>query len=160
MYVVGEGPNAIIWNYDVYGFDAGMDSRTSLGRPEPGLQSFDKVALANIVTFSLKMDFSLFYLIISEAKFGQLKEKFSESVDFWQVESLENFRQTIKDGGEIDAEEIVKFSCKHTNWDNIKYDLDEKIIPFLRSRGATKFGTIGTCWGGYNIIRFLYLHKL
>ena len=26
MYVVGEGPNAIIWNYDVYGFDAGMDS--------------------------------------------------------------------------------------------------------------------------------------
>ena len=23
MYVVGEGPNAIIWNYDVYGFDAG-----------------------------------------------------------------------------------------------------------------------------------------
>ena len=63
----------------------------------------------------------------------------------------------MKDGGEIDAEEIVKFSCRHTNWDNIKYDLDEKIIPFLRSRGATKFGTIGTCWGGYNIIRFLIL---
>ena len=37
MYVVGDGPNAIIWNYDVYGFDAGMDSRTSLGRPEPRL---------------------------------------------------------------------------------------------------------------------------
>ena len=54
----------------------------------------------------------------------------------------------------------MKFSCKHTNWDNIKYDLDEKIIPFLRSRGATKFGTIGTCWGGYNIIRFLYLYTL
>ena len=39
MYVVGKGPNAIIWNYDVYGFDAGMDSRTSLGRREPELQS-------------------------------------------------------------------------------------------------------------------------
>ena len=37
MYVVGDGPNAIIWNYDVYGFDAGMDSRTSLDRPEPRL---------------------------------------------------------------------------------------------------------------------------
>ena len=28
MYVVGEGPNAIIWNYDVYGFDEGIDFRT------------------------------------------------------------------------------------------------------------------------------------
>ena len=30
MYVVGEGPNAIICNYDVYGFDAGMDLRTAV----------------------------------------------------------------------------------------------------------------------------------
>ena len=47
-----------------------------------------------------------------------------------------------------------KFMCKYADWDNLKFDIDEKVIPFLRSRGATKFGTIGTCFGGYPIIRY------
>ena len=46
-----------------------------------------------------------------------------------------------------------KFMCKYTDWENLKFDIDEKVIPFLRNRGATKFGTIGTCFGGYPIIR-------
>ena len=50
-----------------------------------------------------------------------------------------------------------KFMCKYTDWDNLKFDIDEKVIPFLRSRGATKFGTIGTCFGGYPIIRYDFI---
>ena len=37
-------------------------------------ESCEKVVLDNIVISSLKMDFLLFYRIISEVKFGQLKE--------------------------------------------------------------------------------------
>jgi hypothetical protein len=46
-----------------------------------------------------------------------------------------------------------EFMCKYTNWEKLKYDIDEVVIPYLRVNGATKFGTVGTCWGGYNIIK-------
>ena len=40
-----------------------------------------------------------------------------------------------------------------TDWARISNDLDETIIPFARLRGASKFGSIGACWGGYAMIR-------
>merc|ERR1712062_565271 len=49
--------------------------------------------------------------------------------------------------------EMGEFMCKYTNWEKLKYDIDEVVIPYLRVNGATKFGTVGTCWGGYNIIK-------
>ena len=40
-----------------------------------------------------------------------------------------------------------------TDWARLSNDLDETIIPFARLRGASKFGSIGACWGGYAMIR-------
>ena len=55
------------------------------------------------------------------------------------------FPESLRDQGE--------FMCKHTKWENLRVDLEEIVIPFARLNGAAKFGTVGTCWGGYNMIR-------
>ena len=49
---------------------------------------------------------------------------------------------------------VFAFNAKHTNWTNIQSDIDNKILPYLqKERGISTFGTIGTCWGGYNAVR-------
>jgi len=105
MYVVGEGPNAIIWNYDVFGFDAGRTREYCDLFAEHG------------------------FLVVLP--------------DYFRGDRFPD--EGLADMG--------KFMCKYTDWENLKFDIDEKVIPFLRNRGATKFGTIGTCFGGYPIIR-------
>ena len=55
------------------------------------------------------------------------------------------FPESLRDQGE--------FMCKHTKWENLRVHLEEIVIPFARLNGAAKFGTVGTCWGGYNMIR-------
>ena len=55
---------------------------------------------------------------------------------------------------ELNFTALAGFSAKHTNWTNIQNDVDNKILPYLqKEHGISTFGTIGTCWGGYNAVR-------
>ena len=48
---------------------------------------------------------------------------------------------------------LAGFGAKHTNWTNIQNDIDNKILPYLNDQDITTFGSMGTCWGGYNNVR-------
>lgn len=48
---------------------------------------------------------------------------------------------------------VVEFAMEHTNWKKLIVDWENKILPFARDKGATRFGCIGTCWGTYMVIR-------
>jgi len=52
-----------------------------------------------------------------------------------------------------DPVKFAKFMNKHTNWTNLKEDVDKRILPYARRHNATKFFTVGTCWGSYMTIR-------
>ena len=48
---------------------------------------------------------------------------------------------------------LAGFGAKHTNWTNIQNDIDNKILPYLNDQDISTFGSMGTCWGGYNSVR-------
>ena len=48
---------------------------------------------------------------------------------------------------------LAGFAARHTNWTNIQNDIDNKILPYLNDQDITTFGSMGTCWGGYNSVR-------
>ena len=54
---------------------------------------------------------------------------------------------------ELNFTALAGFSAKHTNWTNIQNDIDNKILPYLNDQDINTFGTMGTCWGGYNNVR-------
>lgn len=109
MYVVGDGPNAIIWNYHIYGFGGGRNFEYSDYFADNG-----------------------FTVVLP---------------DFFRGEGL-----TGADFANM--ANVFAFNAKHTNWTNIQNDVDNKILPYLqKERGISTFGTIGTCWGGYNAVR-------
>ena len=48
---------------------------------------------------------------------------------------------------------LAGFTAKHTNWTNIQDDIDNIILPYLSDQDISSFGSMGTCWGGYNSVR-------
>jgi len=49
-------------------------------------------------------------------------------------------------------ETLMDFIKKHTVWDNLKADAD-KVIAFAKAKGAKVFGSVGTCWGTYPVMK-------
>jgi len=46
------------------------------------------------------------------------------------------------------------FLTKMTQWEGaLKDDLLLRIMPYARKKGAKTFGTIGTCWGSYAVVK-------
>jgi len=60
------------------------------------------------------------------------------------------YRGTWKDPTSPD---VVQFIKDQTDWSKLKVDLEEKVLPFAKSKGATSFGSLGTCWGSYMVLR-------
>jgi len=42
---------------------------------------------------------------------------------------------------------------KHSEWSNLKVDLEDRILPFVKENGISQLGTVGTCWGSYVVLR-------
>ena len=42
---------------------------------------------------------------------------------------------------------------KHSDWSNLKIDIEDRILPFVEEKGIKKLGTVGTCWGSYVVLR-------
>eukprot|EP00090_Calanus_glacialis_P028045 TRINITY_DN4481_c0_g1_i1.p1 TRINITY_DN4481_c0_g1~~TRINITY_DN4481_c0_g1_i1.p1 ORF type:complete len:242 (+),score=74.77 TRINITY_DN4481_c0_g1_i1:39-764(+) len=61
------------------------------------------------------------------------------------------FRGTFQDPTKPGALEFLK---RTTQWTDIKRDWETKIKPTAIQHGAKKFGSFGTCWGSYPVIRF------
>jgi len=51
------------------------------------------------------------------------------------------------------APDVVQFIKDQTNWDKLKQDFENIVLPFAKSKGAAKFGSVGTCWGSYMVLR-------
>jgi len=47
-----------------------------------------------------------------------------------------------------------------TPWSKIQSDIDTHLIPLLQSRGATKFGAVGFCWGSWLVFHLADTGKL
>jgi len=109
VYSVGKGKSkCIIWNYDIFGFDAGRTRQ-------------------------------LCDLFASEGYFVVLPD--------W-------YRGDWKNPFGTPPEELVAFVSKVTNWTGyLEPDLKNKVLPFAKKNGAEVFGSIGTCWGSYPVVR-------
>ena len=62
------------------------------------------------------------------------------------------FRGTWKDPSGP-APELIQFITEKTQWANLKQDLENIVLPFARSKGATVFSALGTCWGTYMVLK-------
>jgi len=49
--------------------------------------------------------------------------------------------------------DVVQFLKDQTQWDKLKADLENIVLPFAKKKGATEFGAVGTCWGSYMVLR-------
>jgi len=47
-----------------------------------------------------------------------------------------------------------------TPWSKIQADLDTHVFPLLASKGATKFGAVGFCWGSWAVMHLSATGKL
>jgi len=64
------------------------------------------------------------------------------------------YRGDWKDPFKSSMEELVEFINKTTNWEeSLSPDLKNKVVPFAKEIGAKTFGTIGTCWGSYPVVK-------
>jgi len=108
VYVVGNNftGKAIIWNYDIFGFDSGRTRQ-----------------LADIF-----------------AEYG-----------YYLVIIPDYYRGTWISPGSPGTKEFIR---DQTNWEGkLRGDWEKKTLPYLKSLGIKKMGTIGTCWGSYMAIR-------
>lgn len=48
---------------------------------------------------------------------------------------------------------VADFLAEHTQWEKLQKDIDERVLPYAADHGAKVFGTIGTCWGSYVVVR-------
>jgi len=48
---------------------------------------------------------------------------------------------------------LPEFIKKQTQWTKLKQDLEEIVLPIAKSLGGSSFGSIGTCWGSYLVLR-------
>ena len=48
---------------------------------------------------------------------------------------------------------ITNFVIENTNWSKLIVDWETIVLPFAKTKGATRFGSIGTCWGSYMVLR-------
>lgn len=53
----------------------------------------------------------------------------------------------------------MEFLQRTTQWSIIKEDWETKIKPVAVQHGAHNFGSFGTCWGSYPVIRFSALEE-
>jgi len=51
------------------------------------------------------------------------------------------------------APDVVQFIKDNTSWDKLRVDIDNIVLPFVKSKGATRIAAIGTCWGSYLVLR-------
>jgi len=62
-----------------------------------------------------------------------------------------------RDGVHLDprnpTEPIAHFLKRHTDWKKLMVDFEDIVLPFARAKGAATFGSIGTCWGSYMVVR-------
>ena len=54
---------------------------------------------------------------------------------------------------------VLEFLKRTTQWSNIKADWELKIRPVAIAHGAKEFGSFGTCWGSYPVVRFSSLSE-
>jgi len=47
----------------------------------------------------------------------------------------------------------MEFLKEKSQWNELKVDFEEKVLPFAKENGAVSFGAIGTCWGSYMVVR-------
>merc|ERR1719494_1322391 len=48
---------------------------------------------------------------------------------------------------------LPEFLKEQTQWSKLKQDVENIVLPMAKSLGGNSFGCIGTCWGGYMVIR-------
>jgi len=63
------------------------------------------------------------------------------------------YRGTWRDPSDPAATDVVQFIRDQTNWDKLKKEVDNIVLPFAKSKGAKSFGSLGTCWGSYMVMR-------
>jgi len=105
IYKVGKGEKCIIWNYDIFGLNAGRTRQTA----------------------DLFADCGYMVLIPDWYRNG--------------------------DGRSPMDSDVVDFIKRNTDWAKLEKDLTEKVLPFAKQQGAKRFGSVGTCWGSYMVIR-------
>merc|ERR1711953_375240 len=52
-----------------------------------------------------------------------------------------------------DGDKLPAFAKEKTVWNNLKNDWEQKIQPLAEKKGAQYYGTVGTCWGSYMVLR-------
>jgi len=105
LYRVGTGEKCIIWNYDIFGLNAGRTKMLADMFAECG------------------------YMVI---------------IPDW-----------FRDGAgcsPFDAG-VFQFISSRTQWSKIYKDWSEKVLPYAKKHGAKRFGSVGTCWGSYVVLR-------
>lgn len=64
------------------------------------------------------------------------------------------YRGKMKDPFASPGNETVEFLIQESNWSGqLKGDWENIILPYSLKNGAKTFGTIGTCWGTYVVVR-------
>lgn len=48
---------------------------------------------------------------------------------------------------------IADFLKAESDWTVLQAQFEKCVLPYAKSHGAKVFGTVGTCWGSYNVIR-------
>jgi len=55
---------------------------------------------------------------------------------------------------DVEAEDLASWLAKQSDWTGQRQsEWVETILPYARSNGAEVFGCVGTCWGGYMVMR-------
>ena len=164
MYVVGEGNS----NGKSIHLDENEILLINYFKPSFGITIFldlTVVELANIAITLLIMASWLFFQASGQSDARFLLAHVPTRIFIGRERHLESIWKPIQDffRGEglteadffpaPDFAALAAFSVKHTNWTNIQDDIDNIILPYLNDQDITTFGSIGTCWGGYNSVR-------
>jgi len=48
---------------------------------------------------------------------------------------------------------LVEFITVESQWKVLQTQFEQCVLPYARLHGAKVFGSVGTCWGSYNVIR-------
>jgi len=63
------------------------------------------------------------------------------------------FRGAWKDPRDPTMPDLPQFIKDQTSWNKLEKDLEGKVLPLARGMGAQRFGSVGTCWGSYLVMK-------
>jgi dienelactone hydrolase len=91
---------------------------------------------------------------------GRLKQNCDMLADAGFVAVIADYHRGVNfDTLGKDWSRIPEFANRAT-WPKIQADVDTHLIPLLKSRGATKFGAWGFCWGSWLVLHLAATGKL